>query len=330
MKWPLMMIIAGMLFLTVHGGGNSLTGVSRLEQTVAHSAPNRAFVPAANSQYEDHVAHWIQQIAKQAGFEAWQDATWTSDSLGAGMHSWLVEVKAESDGQAVGYLIVGADQAGDYRLLEYGLGPYTLFDTRLTQPYANAHGFDGKQGVWTRLYMRPLEALWMVELVEMVETEDTATKRKRTGLFDAYSGEYYDVSEEKLAGMLNGGESAGIPGMEATVEAALISREMKILRGSNQTCSDPFDHTPWVAEQPIQETEAGELETWLTKQPLTYTQRIVQDHILLVATVCGIHVWQDAHDTEAPEIRYWAVDHGGMRYVPARALQEKGSFYPSS
>lgn len=312
-------IVAALLVLSTSGVTESRLPSVQAAKPEAENDIQDTIQDQKQSVFEQTIDHWIEQLSKQEGFETWKGAQWDSNSLGANMHTWHIEVTNGS--KVVGYLMVGADAKGGYRLLEYGLGTYALFQFDSLNPFLEAFGYpDQTEGSWEKLYHGPFEAFWYIN----------RNRYHESGLFDAKTGERYQVSEDTLRGMINLPEAEGLLRLGLKSESKFASESMSVKQEGMRASFDPFEHIPWVIKQPLKDNDPQSLLSKIKDQQtrITYTERIVNNHILLALAVCGAHLWSTSETSDQPLI-YWAVDQEGLRFVPDIYMREKGSFYAS-
>ncbi|CAM3765513.1 hypothetical protein [Marinicrinis lubricantis] len=309
MKWHLfavLMTVSSML------AGSTLSLPS--SESAATSAAVQIISPSTQQEgetiFQKTVNYWIDELAQQKGFESWKNARWSSEPLGAQMHSWVIEIR--SGDVVVGYMVMGADAAGSYRLLEYGQGTYPLFNTSLLSPYLESLGIAYSDATWTRIYHHPLESFWYAETSQ------------GGYLFDAKNGEYYETDSQKLRGLINLPESAGLPGMENEHESLTVHARMTLKETTDVPSFDPFLTIPWVGQDPLSEPLPQLIADFIKSgQHITYTQRIIAGEMILPLAVSGFHIWTDGE----LQIYYFAVDQEGQRFIPYVMMTEKGSFY---
>lgn len=126
----------------------------------------------------------VRRLADTAPFSAWSDAKTMIEPLGPGTHSWLVTVQpgGAAPGSATsGYLIISATDGGEYKLVEYGIGPESLYgQSALNTALKQSGGLENKSRI-ELLYAGPALAQWKVG--------GPASSAEPAKFFDAANGE---------------------------------------------------------------------------------------------------------------------------------------------
>ncbi|MFD1176687.1 hypothetical protein ACFQ3W_10290 [Paenibacillus puldeungensis] len=124
----LKMILCTGLLLPVSLSSWGLAGWMTLETA---AAANQQVDPAPKElrRFAEDV---IRKLAQSKSFTTWDGADTFIEPLGPGTHSWLVTVqpaqtKEEAEGTPLGYLIISVTADGQYKLVEYGAGPDSLY-----------------------------------------------------------------------------------------------------------------------------------------------------------------------------------------------------------
>lgn len=131
-------------------------------------------------------AQAIDQLAKTEPFAAWRHADSIIEPLGPGTHSWHVTVQSDksSNNPILGYLIISITPEGEYKLVEYGLGPNSVFADPVLKSGLADLGLslsNRSRPIVTPVYGGPLLAEWMIH---------TAADQSNTVQFlDAVTGE---------------------------------------------------------------------------------------------------------------------------------------------
>ncbi|MCF6094202.1 hypothetical protein L1765_09520 [Microaerobacter geothermalis] len=79
--------------------------------------------------WNEQITQWIDQLSKDPLFASWKGATLEKEALGPNSKEWLVQVKKNKE--IIGYFIVQETEVNGkitFSILEYGSGPYSLFD----------------------------------------------------------------------------------------------------------------------------------------------------------------------------------------------------------
>ncbi|MEC0229202.1 hypothetical protein [Paenibacillus alba] len=250
------------------------------------------------------INNWRVVLAREAGFESWQSAVWSSFPLGPGTHGWGVILT--DHGREVGYMIVHATENSSFRLTEYGTGDHPLFSLNTlyrslvqqelipaTIPYS---AFVQNETIQlNRLYMNALTAVWKVMI------------HNQAYYFDAKSGELLPLKEDPSAKLTN------LPITES------------ILKGPATTIQhpsfDPYDRLPWVQGTPLPITQPQQLQDALGQSDkLTYVTELYDGQVTLPLAILGYQQWESGET-------YLTLDHEGSRYVQLKDALAQGHVY---
>ncbi|UKS23936.1 hypothetical protein LOZ80_20040 [Paenibacillus sp. HWE-109] len=250
------------------------------------------------------INNWRAILAREAGFESWQSASWNSFPLGPGTHGWGVILT--DHGQEVGYMIVYAAENGSFRLNEYGTGAHPLFS--LTTLYRSlvqqelipstmsySDFVRNEQITKNRLYMDALTAVWKVAI------------EGQTYYLDAKSGELLPLKEDpkpKLA------------------EASLQGTDLQGAAITVATPSfDPYERLPWILGQPLPISKVQEFQSALKQHNnLTYVTELYGGLVTLPLAILGYQQWGENNN-------YLILDHMGARYVQLEEALAQGRIY---
>lgn len=276
------------------------------EPTQAVGAPTARPAPTGvtNPALQESVNRFIAQLAKQPGFEAWPQAEWTSQPLGPGTHGWIVLLL--SGGQEIGYLVVHADETGQYRLSEYGKGSFPLFSANtlyrsLVRLELIEYPYHAE-----RLYWNPLQALWKVS----VENAD------RVWYLDAKTGEELPISE------------ADLPAMEGNQLSPIwktftkLDSSHTIIETGQTTPLDPFGRLPWASgEQAAEGSYPGIREQVKAGKPPVFAAELYKGSVTVPLAVSGYQLWSGGD-------AFVQVAQDDDRFIPLDVLGRLGRFYP--
>ncbi|MFS1512027.1 hypothetical protein VQL36_06265 [Chengkuizengella sp. SCS-71B] len=258
--------------------------------------------------FEQNINNWIKSLKKQEGFHEWKNASWKSYALGPGTHTRLVILINKNNKKEIGYLVVGADSKGNYKLVEYGAGEYPLFSLNTLQTtFDVTHLKDlniPEIKEWEidqfaeRIYPNALEAIWKVNIDPY------------TFYIDAKSGEIYPIDSEainKTPREINYTLYAG------TTSYIQYSLEKEIF--------DPFEKLKWVSNdpQPVNSYEDFQ-KTLQNEEEVTYTEKLFEKAIRMPLAVIGYHQWNEGE-------LYIALDQNGVRYIHFMSLYPYGQFF---
>lgn len=246
---------------------------------------------------------WLSALSGEPGFEDWNSATWSIYPLGPGTHSWVVLL--HSDSREIGYLVLAADGENDYRVQEYGQGPYPLFSMNTLHRSLEQRGLIPESipaSAITRYYAAPLQGVWKIG----AGSEEPLYLDAKTG------GEL-----PPLTSWLQEPAAAGshLEGLGAVLPGQL----------SDSLTRDPFDpflKPVWLKGKPLPAADFGEWKTGIkeTDSALTYLGKWYGGAALYPLAVTGFHEWSQA----GPYLR---LEHDGSRYVPYSGAAGLGSFF---
>lgn len=136
------------------------------------SAANQQVDPAPK-ELRSFAEDVIRKLAQSESFAAWEGANPFIEPLGPGTHSWLVTVqsaqtKEEVEGAPLGYLIISVTTDGQYKLVEYGAGPDSLYSKATLsvglKDSGIAIGINSTGVTAIPLYGGPALAEWMIKM----------------------------------------------------------------------------------------------------------------------------------------------------------------------
>ncbi|MFC0211170.1 hypothetical protein ACFFK0_01695 [Paenibacillus chartarius] len=268
---------------------------------------------------DDSIDRWRQALARESGFSAWKNASWTSYPLGPGTHGYIVLFV--EGGKEVGYMIVGASPEGTFKLIEYGTGPRPLFSlTTLYQALVQqelipssmnlAEFLNDRLSRKERLYAGPMHALWKLTLNGEVV------------YLDAKTGEKLPADEtlfpKSNTGNKPAADKAGTPGLTGQPDQAAQVQAKALLPEF-----DPYDRITWVTGKPLSLASFDSVKKTLSgKSRLLYVAELYDGKVTVPLAVIGYHVWSKPGDS------YMAVDQDGVRYIRYDSLGGVGRFYP--
>ncbi len=246
------------------------------------------------ARFERFVNGWIASLSSQPGFEQWKKASWTSSPLGPGMHGWIVTVTAR--GEDAGYLVVAADEAGQFRLAEYGCGEYPLFSDHSVEIGSMAALLPSAE----RMYVQPFFAFWHIG-------------GKEEAYLDAKTGEGYPVTATMIA---RAEKELPAPTMEGMAGAP-----GEVAEQWSRPSFDPFRKLNWIRHRPLPLQSPEDLTAALKQGGnMTFTVRLFDDAIQIPFPVTGYHRMAD-------HTAYVALEQDGPRYIPFNLAAMYGDFF---
>lgn len=192
---------------------------------------------SAPDDLRNFVAEVIEQLASSETLSAWGDADSVIEPLGPGMHSWLVTVKTKQ--APFGYLIISSTESGEYKLIEYGSGPDSLYVQSTLESALKGSGLS-KQGVNKAnaipLYGGPVSAEWKVS---------KPNSNSSAQFLSALTGEILPETKnswEQQAGTFRAPELAvGSAQKELSPERTIHTSKI----------FDPYDNILWITEKAL-------------------------------------------------------------------------------
>lgn len=225
-------------------------------------------------------AEAIGKLAQVEPFTAWASAAATIEPLGPGTHSWLVTVAAGgAAGTPRGYLIISATESGDYKLVEYGMGAYSVFDPALLEAALRQSGLGATAAgrvTAVPLYAGPALAAWRVHLPEggepgYVNAADGEWLPETTGSWDKQAGGY---APPRLA--------AG--SRDALSPAAMVYTSSRF---------DPYDNLLWMTAKPLTLKPNNFIGQLTTSQKLVYAASGAERTYSFPLPVYGYQIWKN-------------------------------------
>ncbi|MDF2964123.1 MAG: hypothetical protein K0S39_5858 [Paenibacillus sp.] len=287
----------------------SNAAVTSAAVSAASPVPPKTPVPAqpdntiSSPSFMDAVNQWIKSISGEQGYQAWKQATWTSQPLGPGTHGWIVLI--QSGGQPVGYMVIHAADPNNptkFHLTEYGSGSSPLFSMQtlyqsLVQLELINTSYDAE-----RLYLDPLHSVWKV------------TSGENRYYIDAKTGESLPLQSETDQQTVS----------QTTDEELYSQVESKHTVTATVQLSDfdPYERLPWVKGKPVQYRTAAALQKDLELQKeLTYTAQLYNGKVTVPFAVTGYQQWSN-------EQVFLLLEQNGQRAIPYDTASKLGKLYP--
>ncbi|WP_162037829.1 hypothetical protein [Chengkuizengella sediminis] len=258
--------------------------------------------------FEQNINNWIKTLKLQEGFHEWEYASWKSYALGPGTHNRLIILLSKKTKQEIGYLVVGADSKGNYKLVEYGAGEYPLFSLNTLQTTFDVtylkdlnipeiKDLEIEQFV-ERIYPNALEAVWKVSI------------EPYTFYIDAKSGEIYPI------------DSDSINKTPREINYTLYAGTTSYIQHSlEKEIFDPFEKLKWVSNDPQLVNSYEDFQkTLLNEEEVTYTEKLFEQAVRMPLAVIGYHQWNEGQ-------LYIALDQNGVRYIHFMSLYPYGQFF---
>lgn len=325
--------------LPLAGGPGGLTtaaaeaagGRTGADALAALGTPADAPAPEALRRF---AAEAVGKLAQAEPFTAWAGAATAIEPLGPGTHSWLVTVAAGGSGSGGlggaagtppggpaprGYLIISATESGDYKLVEYGMGTYSVFDPSLLEAALRQGGLGAAAAgrvTAVPLYAGPALAAWMVRPPDggeprFVNAADGEWLPETTGSWDKQAGGY---APPRLAA-----------GSRAPLSPAPI-----VYTSSR---FDPYDNLLWMTAKPLALKPDAFIGKLKTSRQLVYAASGAERTYSFPLPVYGYQAWKNgspsAEPTEGAEAEaVYAVTGTDtfIRLIALDALMDSGQF----
>ncbi|MDF2938890.1 MAG: hypothetical protein K0Q90_4263 [Paenibacillaceae bacterium] len=252
------------------------------------------------------IRSWLDALSGEPGFEGWNAATWTVYPLGPGTHSWVVLLQADS--REIGYLVLTAD-GEDYRLQEYGQGPYPLFSMNTLHRTLAQRGLISESipssYTITRIYAAPLQGVWRV---------DGAADEPL--YLDAKTGDELPSLDAWILEQQAAEPAPSSPALSHTLQPGALTG------ASVREPFDPFLKPVWLKGSPQPQLDFASWKSgpMAAEAPVTYLGKWFGGKALYPLAATGYQEWSHT----VPFIR---LEHEGARYVPYADAVKLGSFY---
>lgn len=253
----------------------------------ALAAPRATADAPAPEALRRFAAEAIDKLAQAEPFTAWASAAATIEPLGPGTHSWLVTLAGGGGAPAPrGYLIISATESGDYKLVEYGMGAYSVFDPALLEAALRQSGLGAAAAgrvTAVPLYAGPALAAWRVHLPESgepgyVNAADGEWLPETTGSWDKQAGGY---APPRLA--------AG--SRDSLSPAPMVYTSSRF---------DPYDNLRWMTAKPLTLKPDAFTGKLTASQKLVYAASGAERTYSFPLPVYGYQIWKSDSLSEAP------------------------------
>lgn len=276
-------------------------------------------------------AEAVGQLAQAEPFTAWAGADTAIEPLGPGTHSWLVTVAAAGSGQGGaagvppgasaprGYLIISATESGDYKLVEYGMGTYSVFDPALLEAALRQSGLGAVAAgrvTAVPLYAGPALAAWKVRLPDggepqYVNAADGEWLPETTGSWDKQAGGY-------------------APPRLAASSRAPLSPAPIVYTSSR---FDPYDNLLWMTAKPLALKSDAFIGKLKASRQLVYAASSPERTYSFPLPVYGYQTWtnnsplaEPSAEAEAEAVYVVTGTDTAIRLIALDALMESGKF----
>jgi hypothetical protein len=334
-------LLCASILYSASGAGLPLAGspggLSAAAAEAAGGGPGAAALAALGASAESPAPEALRRFAAEAvgklaqaePFTAWAGAATAIEPLGPGTHSWLVTVAADGSGHGGeagtpqgasaprGYLIISATESGDYKLVEYGMGSYSVFDPALLEAALRQGGLGAAAAgrvTAVPLYAGPALAAWMVRPPEggepqFVNAADGEWLPETTGSWDKQAGGY---APPRLA--------AG---------SRVPSSPAPIVYTSSRF--DPYDNLLWMTAKPLALKPDAFIGKLKTSRQLVYAASGAERTYSFPLPVYGYQTWTNGSPSAAEAAGTEAVyvvtgTDTAIRLIALDALMSSGKF----
>ncbi|WP_331845643.1 hypothetical protein [Paenibacillus haidiansis] len=281
--------------------------------------------PAAPKELRNFAARAIEQLSQAEPFTGWAHADTVIEPLGPGTHSWLVTVRprasAPADNPAAGYLIISATpSAGEYKLVEYGLGPHSVFAAPALESGLAGLGLPsrGASGhTVTPVYGGPVLAEWMITL---------AGKPGTVHFLDAVTGELLP----ETTGSWNRQAARYVPPTEAAG-----SGQSALKAGETVRLAEPFDpygNILWMAGDAFDLSQSNFEQLLKANRRLVFAATGADRTYNIPLPIYGYQKWNDETGSGISAIYALTGTKNSGRWIALGALEDSGDFvvYPET
>lgn len=260
----------------------------------------------------------IQDLSQHQPFTHWKGAEPVIEPLGPGTHSWLVTIldqEGNTKGSTSGYLIISVTASGEYKLIEYGIGPDSIYAKSTLENALSESGIHSNKWDIIPLYSGPVLAEWTIRT-------KGATQH---GLYwDAVTGELLPENEASW----NIQAPSYIP-----PDSALGNKGIDQIGHTTTTISEPFVHS-------ADSFDPYDNMLWITGQAINVNQEsfenIIKKKKRLVFVTTGdnrtysiplpIYGYQKWSNKAGSTLYLMSGTTSSLRFIAVQALIDSGHF----
>ncbi|MNO55980.1 hypothetical protein D3C76_464810 [compost metagenome] len=307
------LLLTGVLFPSIsQASPYSSTNPDAFNYTIVSSVGNQG--AAVSEELRKFAAIVIEELSQQQPFTAWNEAAATIEPLGPGTHSWLVTIQdreTSSSNSASGYLIISVTETGEFKLIEYGLGPDSIYARSTLDNALNNSGLTLRRNNWeiAPVYSGPVLAEWAI---------NQAGDSKVEHYLDALTGEL--LPENESSWQLQA--SRYVPPERAAGSNPATQGEPNPLVHTSDSF-DPYDNILWMVENAIN-LESEAFEDILLKHKRLIFVSSGQDRTYSVPLpVFGYQKWSLKDDFT---LYIMSGTESSPRFISLQALNDSGEF----
>ncbi|MNZ60297.1 hypothetical protein D3C78_783650 [compost metagenome] len=308
------LLLTSALFPSIsHAAPTSSPSPNTIKYTIVSSAENRG--DTAPEELRKFASIVIQELSQQQPFTAWSKAITTIEPLGPGSHSWLVTIQdreSNSTSSSSGYLIISMTESGDYKLIEYGLGPDSIYARPTLESALNHSGLTlNKKHNWevVPVYSGPVLAEWAISQAGTSKVEH---------YLDALTGELLPENESSWELQ----SSRYVPPVRAAGSGPSIHPKPDPLVHTSESF-DPYDNILWMVGNALN-VKFESFENVLEKHKSLIFVSSGQDRTYSVPLpIFGYQKWSLNSDST---LYIMSGSESSPRFISLQALTDSGEF----
>lgn len=286
-------------------------GVFYAQAEAAQSINTRDSAP---EDLRDYVAVIIKQLASSDSLSTWNNAESVIEPLGPGTHSWLVTIRTKQ--APTGYLIISSTESGEYKLVEYGNGPDSLYVQSTLESALKGSGLS-KQGINKAnaipLYAGPVLAEWEVT---------KPNSNNSTHFLSALTGE---LLPESKGSWVEQAVAFHAP------EHAVGSAQKELLPQQTirtSTIFDPYDNILWMTKKALQIKQESFESLLKVSKRLVFISSGSKRTYSMSLPIHGYQKWSSSTSSAQSNESIYVLTgtESSSRWISLHALMETGYF----
>ncbi|MGX1827828.1 hypothetical protein ACWIE6_06255 [Paenibacillus taichungensis] len=278
----------------------------------------------------------VQQFAREQAIilstehegNHWDHAQLDFYPLGPGTRSWLVY--ANVGDSPVGYMIISANDQGQFQLSEYGQGEQRPYNFSLLDQALNRQQLDLKEvitnggGLQLR-YAPPLLTYWKVERPnhDTIYIDATNGDALPTGVLSAL-----DRDSQQATNRMKSIRSISVQAVVITPEDSPQVSSLSVDSMDLQLPFDPADNLLWITSKALSISGVKTLkQQWKEHKKIVFSAD--QQNVLYGGPlpVSGYQIWRDDRGTVQKQYVAIGGNTSVRRFVPLQTLLRDGHFY---
>ncbi|MFB8373388.1 hypothetical protein [Paenibacillus taichungensis] len=278
----------------------------------------------------------VQQFAREQAIilstehegNHWDHAQLDFYPLGPGTRSWLVY--ANVGDSPVGYMIISANDQGQFQLSEYGQGEQRPYNFSLLDQALNRQQLDLKEvitnggGLQLR-YAPPLLTYWKVERPnhDTIYIDATNGDALPTGVLSAL-----DRDSQQATNRMKSIRSISVQAVVITPEDSPQVSSLSVDSMDLQPPFDPADNLLWITSKALSISGVKTLkQQWKEHKKIVFSAD--QQNVLYGGPlpVSGYQIWRDDRGTVQKQYVAIGGNTSVRRFVPLQTLLRDGHFY---